>query len=56
MADSIRIDPQAYSILEKYRKKLKHKGQQGASFSDAVRLMENTIRAKLPTMKEDYDL
>lgn len=46
MADSIRTDPEAYTILEKYRQQLIKKGQVGASFSDAIRLMENTIKAK----------
>lgn len=46
MAESIRTDPEAYSILEKHRQELIKKGQIGASFSDAIRLMENTIKAK----------
>lgn len=44
MADSIRTDPEAYGILEKYRQQLIEKGQKGASFSDAIRLMENKKR------------
>ncbi len=44
MASSIRTDPNAYTILEKYRQQLIKKGQVSASFSDAIRLMENLIQ------------
>lgn len=47
MADTIRIDPSAYGILEKYREQLRDQGQSGASFSDAIRLMENNIKDKI---------
>lgn len=47
MAESIRTDQEAYGILERYRQQLIKKGQSGASFSDAIRLMENTIKARI---------
>ena len=43
MADSIRTDPEAYGILDRYRQQLVKRGQVGASFSDAIRLMENRL-------------
>jgi len=41
--ETVRIDPSAYNILEKYRQKLIKSGQPGASFSDAVRHIETLI-------------
>jgi predicted CopG family antitoxin len=35
--ETIRIDPDAYAILEKIRGRLIKNGRPGASFSDAIR-------------------
>jgi len=50
MAESIRIDPSAYDILEVHRRYLrKTKGMSGASFSDAIRHMQDCIEKPPPS-------
>jgi hypothetical protein len=44
MGATARIDPDAFTVLEKYRQMLKDKGRPGASFSDAVREMDRLIK------------
>jgi predicted CopG family antitoxin len=39
--ETIRVDPDAYRILEKIRKRLIDNGRPGASFSDAIRDMQH---------------
>jgi hypothetical protein len=52
MANSIRTDPDAYRILEKYQKELITQGIKGASFSDVIRVMENRLQEKSKAEKK----